>query len=69
MAKIINLTRKEYDQDNLVSVCFSINADNINTIETSGRTESWEHSIITMNNGVTIDAAETKEEIAALING
>lgn len=69
MAKIINLTRQEYNENNLINVPLSINSDNINTIEDSNRDGSWEQSIITMNNGQTIDVLETRAVIESLING
>jgi hypothetical protein len=69
MAQIINLTRQEYNENNLVDVPLSINADNINTIEDSNRDGSWEHSIITMDNGQTIDVLETRAVIERIING
>lgn len=68
MAQIINLTRQEYNENDLVNVPMSINADNINTIENSNRNGSWEQSIITMDNGQTIDVLETRAVIKSLIN-
>ncbi|RUM91967.1 MAG: hypothetical protein DSZ27_04820 [Thiomicrospira sp.] len=68
MAQIINLTRKEYNESDLVNVPFSINAENINTIDDANPEGSWEQSIITMDNGQTIYALETRASIESLIN-
>ena len=70
MAQMISLTRKCYDeQGSLVDVSVLINADNINTIEDAKFFESWERSIITMENGDHIQVAEVKDIVENLING
>lgn len=67
MAQMIKVTKKIYNDDNLVDKYFIINVDNINFIEDSDR-DSWEESIILMCNGDNIDTLETKEELFKLIN-
>jgi uncharacterized protein YlzI (FlbEa/FlbD family) len=70
MANMINVSRKDYDeQGNLVQVYFCLNADNIDFVQSSTLVDSWERSVITMSNGNVIGVCETKEEIVELIKG
>lgn len=66
MAKMIEVTKKVYQGDNLVDEKFDVNADNIIKIETINR--DWSKSIIFMIDNLTIETVERKEEISQLIN-
>jgi len=66
MAKMIEVTKKVYQGDNLVDEKFDINTDNIIKIETMDR--DWSKSIIFMIDNSTIETVERKEEISQLIN-
>jgi hypothetical protein len=66
MAKMIEVTKKVYQGDNLVDEKFDVNADNIIKIETIDR--DWSKSIIFMIDNSTIETVERKEEISQLIN-